>query len=80
MLITYNRRGGILMLVAAGAVTLVAAFVAVTLAATLLVVMVGLGAIALAVRALVPRSWLRRRPVAANPADTIEGTVVKRIE
>ena len=87
MLITYRRRGGILALVtvaAVAAVALVATFVAVAMAATLLVVVLGLGAIALAVRALVPGSWRHRRqegpPATSWPQKTIDATVVKRID
>ena len=83
MQITYRRRGGILTLVAFAAAALVATFFAVAAAVTALVVVFAVATVALVVRAFMPgrrRGQVAPPPEAANPADTIEGTVVRRIE
>jgi membrane protein implicated in regulation of membrane protease activity len=82
MQIIYRRRGGILTLVGFAAVALVATFFAVAAAVTALVVVFAVATVALVVRAFMPGR--RRGQVAprqnGNPTDTIEGTVVRRIE
>ena len=82
MQITYRRRGGILTLVAFAAVALVATFFAVAAAVTALVVVFAVATVALVVRAFMPGRGRGQvaRPKAETPADTIEGTVVRRIE
>jgi membrane protein implicated in regulation of membrane protease activity len=82
MQIIYRRRGGVLALVAFAAIALVATFFAVAVAVTMLVVMFAVATVALVVRAFMPGR--RRRQVAPRDVeqsgDTIEGTVLRRID
>ena len=82
MLITYRRTGGIVSLVVFGVVAVVAAVVTVAVTGTVLLVVVGMAAIALVVRALLPRSWRRRTvpPAEPWPQETIETTAIKEVE
>jgi membrane protein implicated in regulation of membrane protease activity len=83
MQVIYRRRGGILALVAFAAIALVATFFAVAVAVTTLVVVFAAATVAMIVRAFMPgrrRGQVAARAQGQHRADTIEGTVVRRIE
>jgi hypothetical protein len=79
MLITYRKTGGLGALLALGAIALVAGVLTIAAAAVVLIVGAAGAGIVLLVRAVLPRSWRRRKvpPATQWPRETIEGTVVK---
>ena len=78
MLITYRRTGGLGALLALGGLAIAAGVLTAVVAAAVLLVGLAGAAAVLLVRAVLPRSWRRRKapPATEWPHATIEGAVV----